>query len=364
MKIVNYSPAETGAKAGKLKIASIAALFLIAVPIFFVILVPINVQADGLVPCGGIDCTICDFFLLFQKVFNEALVLVPIVAVGFVCLAGYNFLIGGSKPDKITKAKSILWNTFIGIVIFYSAYAIVSFAIQFFAKDATDFGFRNGAFTFSCPKGIGGIDDIVSRVFPGGKIRIDIPADIISRKTRINISQATFNEEESGGSSGDTYIRKIGQYAFVTAGSNTNISYDVRSAFDDASTNNNILGSGSGKQEIFLLIVDGKRTLQEQQSLVAKNCPAGATSSTACTPPTCIPKTGIGGSNCQHVGGYALDVWSVNGNAQQLKDTESQNRVISVMKQAGFCVYDRERWHFELKTNVIRTARTGVFDCL
>ena len=70
MKIVNY----------KLRIISAVALFLIAVPMLFIIF-PLFASA-ALVPCTGVDCTFCHFFTLFQNIFNFAVtILAPAVAV-------------------------------------------------------------------------------------------------------------------------------------------------------------------------------------------------------------------------------------------------------------------------------------------
>ena len=156
-----------------LKKAIIFTIVFIASGIAFV---PI-VFADGLVPCTGVNCTICDFFRLFQNVFNMALTVVPIVAVIFVSIAGYYFMIAGGDTGKISKAKSILWHTFVGIAIFYSSYVLASFTLGFFARSngGIDFGFTKGGFVFNCSGGE--IENKLGGLLDGGRIVINIPGE-------------------------------------------------------------------------------------------------------------------------------------------------------------------------------------------
>ena len=67
-----------------------------------VVLVPSMVYAAGLVPCTGTDCSFCDFFKLFQNLFNFIVnTLVPIVAVGMVVWGGYKLLTACLKSENI-----------------------------------------------------------------------------------------------------------------------------------------------------------------------------------------------------------------------------------------------------------------------
>jgi hypothetical protein len=354
MKIVNC----------KLKIISVAAvLFLVVVPVVFVVFTSSFVQAancglatdnpatpenetascGSLVPCTGVDCTICDFFKLFQNIFNKALVLVPVVAVGFICWAGYCFLIAGGKPDQITKAKGILKSTFIGIAIFYSSYAIASSVLGIIAKStnpAIDFGFHGSSFTFSCPEGTGGIDVFYS----GGTITVNIPG--------VDQYFIPPNEEFEGATTTQA-IKEGGVRVFRNGGVNmAGVNADVKTQLNSASA---LLAD-----DYHLLVTSGKREYNTQVALVNKNCKPGATSSSAdCEPDTCIPSGGTG-YNCRHITGKALDVHLANAEG---KNIENQAELVRVMRAAGFCRYRPENWHFELKSQ-IEASRMGSFtDC-
>ncbi|MEK9185775.1 MAG: pilin, partial [Patescibacteria group bacterium] len=155
MKIVNCSPAEALAKAGKLKIIDVAVLSIIlsalALPVFV-----FAADTGGLVPCSGVDCTFCHFFTLFQNIFNFAVtILAPAVAVFGVAYGGYWILIGGANPSNVTKGKDALKNTAIGFVIVYASYAIASTLVWFLATgivggSGVKFGFSGGTFQFAC----------------------------------------------------------------------------------------------------------------------------------------------------------------------------------------------------------------------
>ena len=107
----------------------------------------------ALVPCGiekGDFCTLCDFFSLAQNIFNfVALTLVPIAAVLLIFWGGYMFLISGGDQGGVTKAKSILKNTVIGLVIVYTAYLAASYTVKFFAGASGVAGSRFTAAGFS-----------------------------------------------------------------------------------------------------------------------------------------------------------------------------------------------------------------------
>src|SRR3989344_140663 len=107
-----------------------------------VVLVPSMVYAAGLVPCTGTDCSFCDFFKLFQNLFNFIVnTLVPIVAVGMVVWGGYKLLTAGLKPENINEAKRILFNTFIGLIIVYASFVAASLVEGIFVtkRGAGDF---------------------------------------------------------------------------------------------------------------------------------------------------------------------------------------------------------------------------------
>ena len=71
-----------------------------------------------------------DLRVMIMKIVRVILGLVGIIAIIIVIYGGYIWMTSGGSPDKIDKAKRILTNAVIGLVIIFSAFAIVSFIIR------------------------------------------------------------------------------------------------------------------------------------------------------------------------------------------------------------------------------------------
>jgi len=89
--------------------------------------------AAGLVPCGNPDqkpCTICDFFVLISNIISFFLgSIVPALAVLLLAVGGGMYMVAymspGAGPGLISRAKSVIVSTLIGLVIIYGAFVIV-----------------------------------------------------------------------------------------------------------------------------------------------------------------------------------------------------------------------------------------------
>ncbi len=305
-----------------------------------VILLPTFVFAAGLVPCNGVDCTFCDFFLLLQNIFNFLMNdLVPIVAVAMVVWGGYTFMISGGNQAGVKKGRDILKNTFIGLLIIYACFVAASYVIGFFAKTngAIDYGFHGNTFSFSCQSVSPAID--ISKYYKGGVISI------------------TIQDTENGSQAADlpnTAFGQIGNIAIVGNTDVVDVNTQVQQGLQGASQDQSLLANDIG-----LSVVSGKRTLDQQKIEVGKNCPDGATSSSQCRIETCIPRDTNGdgvvdGNNCPHVAGVAVDVHGVNLDpatgkplGQCPNDSACQQKVIDAMRAQGFCKLASEAWHFE-----------------
>lgn len=90
------------------------------------ILFPLITVAQGLVPCDGIDCNLCDLGTLMQKVINFLLFgfAIPLAAAMFA-YAGLLYVSGGSNPGRITRAHKIFKNVLIGFLIAISSWLVV-----------------------------------------------------------------------------------------------------------------------------------------------------------------------------------------------------------------------------------------------
>jgi hypothetical protein len=100
-----------------------ALLFFIASIVWFAI--PIIAAAQGLVPCDGLSCNLCDLGILMQKIINFLIALtIPIAAVLFA-YAGVLYTTAGGSPERINRAHRIFRNVLIGFLIAISAWLVV-----------------------------------------------------------------------------------------------------------------------------------------------------------------------------------------------------------------------------------------------
>ena len=98
---------------------AIAALFLLAA---------VGPVQAGVVPCGepGNPCQLCDVFVMIDNILDFILIkMVPVIAVLMLVVGGIMFFFAGADPGMLTKAKSLITSTIIGLVIIFAAFLIV-----------------------------------------------------------------------------------------------------------------------------------------------------------------------------------------------------------------------------------------------
>lgn len=121
-------------------------LSLFVIGVAFLIL-PLAAKS-AIVPCD--QCGLCDFFLLIKNIFNFiAFKLTPPVGGFLILLAGFLFLIAGGSEEKVSQAKKVFINAFIGVLIVYCSWLIVNTLIGVMAKDVEGFSAKNW-YTFTC----------------------------------------------------------------------------------------------------------------------------------------------------------------------------------------------------------------------
>lgn len=292
----------------------------------------------SLVPCEGINCTLCDFFSLAQNIFNfVAFTLVPIMAVLLIFWGGYMFLISGGNPGGVTKAKSILKNTVIGIVIVYSGYLAASYIVSFFAGAGSIAGssFTSRGFVVQCER-VELIDKTGIKIGSLEETLIDQepPAVIVPEKIQpTDIPGIRFSDSgvDTGG-----------------------LTSNVQNGLSAAATTGSEL-------EIELMVTSGFRSVDDQIELVVQNCEDPEAAKCVIKQggvETCIPRDD--GSNCRHTTGKAVDVWCWQNERRCYQNT----LFTQIMKPNGWCVYKRENWHFELKADLDQDSeRKKLFNC-
>jgi len=116
-------------------------------------LLPISVNA-ALVPCGNRDanpdavgfqdpypdteineacpCTLCHFFILFKNVIDFVLFrIIPPLAILMLVIGGIMFFGAGASPTTLEKAKKIITNTIIGLIIIFTAWLTINTFMMF-----------------------------------------------------------------------------------------------------------------------------------------------------------------------------------------------------------------------------------------
>ena len=95
-----------------------------------------NNGSSGLVPCSGIDCSLCDIFTLLANVIAFMLItVVPLAATLLFMWGGVKFLTAGGDAGKVNDARKLMVSVVIGIVIVYSAHMLISAFLSVMGAD-------------------------------------------------------------------------------------------------------------------------------------------------------------------------------------------------------------------------------------
>ncbi len=86
----------------------------------------ISYAQGGLVPCDGPECNMCHLALLAENVINFIIKVSFAVVALLFAYAGFLYFTGGSDPGRISNAKSIFTNAFIGIIIILTGWLVVN----------------------------------------------------------------------------------------------------------------------------------------------------------------------------------------------------------------------------------------------
>ena len=101
--------------------------------------IPNNVlfgDTGGLVPCSGTDCGTCQLIVLGNRVMRF---IIMIMIAGVVLLAawgGFNLLISGGNPSEYTRAKSMLKNVLVGLILMLVAWLIIDTGMKALLKNS------------------------------------------------------------------------------------------------------------------------------------------------------------------------------------------------------------------------------------
>ena len=93
-------------------------------------LAPILVNAQGLVPCNGPDCTINSFFALLNNIFEFIVYFIATpLAILMIIIGGLMILISAGNPNLAGLGKKILWASIIGLALVFCSWLIINFIL-------------------------------------------------------------------------------------------------------------------------------------------------------------------------------------------------------------------------------------------
>lgn len=98
-------------------------------------------------PCPGVTppesanrCTLCDLFVLVQRIIDYIIAALMVFAPIFIILGGIMILISGTKPDQVSLGKKMITNAIIGVIISLLAWTLVNMVFnQLVSKDTEKF---------------------------------------------------------------------------------------------------------------------------------------------------------------------------------------------------------------------------------
>ncbi len=79
-----------------------------------------------IVPCDGVNCTVCDLANLGQNILNTAIFIAVFLSAVLFAWAGVRMLISPASSSEVGKAKDLFYNVLIGFIIILSAWLIIN----------------------------------------------------------------------------------------------------------------------------------------------------------------------------------------------------------------------------------------------
>ncbi len=123
--------------------------YIILLAVFGVIFVPFFAFSAGLVPCGDQRdpttgritnmCTLCDLYILAQKIISFLMwTIAPVIATFAIAWGGFNILISGASPSSRNKGIDTIKKTVIGLLILFSSWIVINELLLFFSAGNED----------------------------------------------------------------------------------------------------------------------------------------------------------------------------------------------------------------------------------
>ncbi|MDE1970347.1 MAG: hypothetical protein KGI50_02090 [Patescibacteria group bacterium] len=148
------------------------------------ITLPFLASAQGLVPCNGGNCGLCDFGVLLNNIYLFLLTWSPVVAILRIAYAGVLMIVYSSNTGKINEARTMIWSTLKWLVIIYCSFVIVNTVVRFLAGGSN---IEGTWYKFSCtasqPLNIGLNQNVQSIGLSTRESAVWVPSSASSQQT-------------------------------------------------------------------------------------------------------------------------------------------------------------------------------------
>jgi len=83
-------------------------------------------EAQGLVPCSGVDCNFASLVTLVNRIITYLLkdIAIPLAAIMFA-YGGFTIMMAGGESGKISKGKEVISTVLTGLLVAFLAWVIV-----------------------------------------------------------------------------------------------------------------------------------------------------------------------------------------------------------------------------------------------
>ena len=82
-------------------------------------------DTGGIVPCSGLDCDACSVVKLIENIVDWLIGVMLVIFAIVTAVAGFKLVMSGGNTAAKTKAKEMLTNAFIGIIIVLTAWLLI-----------------------------------------------------------------------------------------------------------------------------------------------------------------------------------------------------------------------------------------------
>jgi len=91
---------------------------------------PVFVNAAGLVPCSGLDCTFCQLGELFQNIINFLIYLIFPLAAIMIVVGGLFMMTAAGSSSRFQQGKQIATAAVIGVLIALLSWLVIDTIIK------------------------------------------------------------------------------------------------------------------------------------------------------------------------------------------------------------------------------------------